>query len=222
MVETARRGGARAGVQVAVSLTDMFWAPCGLPLIILPLYDFAENVHPVGGSLETVGDNEGGESDEARSGSIPHAIPWVDFLQDGPDPLGEDTQRSDVEAASAYDLEYREVFDVVFCTCPITPGLDNGEHIRRGIEHAKRGSEGEVADSIEREVNVPWRRRTREGQSASAGSKPGGVDLQGRASYQTRPSLPNHPSHSLLERPFFPPSANLSHCLSSPSAWRRM
>ena len=91
-VEIAPSSGTRASIQITESLTDKFWASHGLPLIILPLYEFAKNIHLVGEGLETLGDNGSNEFDEIRGSRTSRTIPWVEFPQYGPDPLWKNTQ----------------------------------------------------------------------------------------------------------------------------------
>ena len=43
--------------------------------------------------------------------AVARTTPWVDSLQDGPNPGRESTQRTDVVATFVCDLEYREVFN---------------------------------------------------------------------------------------------------------------
>ena len=86
MVETSPGGGARASIQISDGLTGEFWASHVLPLIIFPLYEFADNINLVCGGLELMVDNGGGEFSEIRSSNAAHTIPRVNSLQDGPDP----------------------------------------------------------------------------------------------------------------------------------------
>ena len=110
MLETSSEGGARAGIQISDGHANEFRASCGLPLVVFPLYEFANNVDPVCGGLEALVDNSGGELSEIRGGNATHTMPWVYSLQDGSDPGRENTQRTDVVATFVYGLEYRGGF----------------------------------------------------------------------------------------------------------------
>ena len=90
--ETSLGIGACAGIQITDSLTSEFRASHGPPLIIFPLYEFANNVDSVGGSREVLVDNCGNDLSEIRSRNAVRTIPWKDSLQDGTDPGRENTQ----------------------------------------------------------------------------------------------------------------------------------
>ena len=108
-------------------------------------------------------DNGDGEFSEIHSSNAAHTISQVNSLQPGPDAGRGNTQRTNVVATFVMNLSIGKYS--AFAPPPLEVTAASLGGLTRGVihcrlEHTERGTEGEVTDSIEREVSAPWRRRS--------------------------------------------------------------
>ena len=139
-------GGVRAGNELSESLSGEFRASHGLSRIIFALLEFAEDVHPVRGGLETLGDRSNSESSEIRRRNASLAIPRVVFLQEGSNPRRKNAHRSGVIATFVQDSDGGEVLNGDFRVLVsvsghcIGLGLGHGGDILCGLDHTEGGT----------------------------------------------------------------------------------
>lgn len=145
------------------SLSSEFWGSHGLPFVVFPRLEFAEKVHPIRRGLETLTDCSNGKSSKVRRRNASPTIPRVEFLQKRSKPRREDAHRSGIIPTVIQNSDGGEVFNVdLRFIVPVGGhrvglGLGYGGYVLCSFDHTEGGTEGKVANNIEREVVVPWK-----------------------------------------------------------------